>query len=235
MVELHPYTSLDKLSALAHKVELQKRIKGKGMASKHNPLPYPFKKPSYNPPKLTPNSNTGPPPPNSPQTPSKPPPETSDRKRSFHCQGLEPFASERPNKRIVTLAEYQASYEELGDENCKGEKELLLTQALEEVEEEPDEGEMLVIRRALSGIASQQDMEKMENIFHTRYTMKGKVCSLIIDGGSCANVASKALVEKLKLSVSPHPSPYTIQWLNQGKGLQISSRCLLSFFNWQVL
>jgi len=34
-------------------------------------------------------------------------------------------------------------------------------------------------------------------------------------------------VEKLKLS--PHPSPYTIKWLNQGKGLQISSRCLLSF------
>ena len=44
-----------------------------------------------------------------------------------------------------------------------------------------------------------------------------------------ALVASKTLVEKLKLAVSPHPSPYTIQWLNQGKGLQISSRCLLSF------
>jgi len=44
-----------------------------------------------------------------------------------------------------------------------------------------------------------------------------------------ALVASKTLVEKLKLAVSPHPSPYTIQWLNQGKGLQNSSRCLIGF------
>ena len=72
-------------------------------------------------------------------------------------------------------------------------------------------------------------MEQRENIFHTRCTVKGNICSLIIDGGSYVNVASKTLVEKPKLLVSPHPSPYTIQWLNQGKGLQISSRCLLSF------
>jgi len=94
-----------------------------------------------------------------------------------------------------------------------------MIEALEEVEEGPDEGEMLVIRRALSGLASQHDMEQRENIFHTRCTMKGMVFSLIIGGGSCANIASKTLVEKLKLSVSPYPSPYIIQWLNQGKGL----------------
>ena len=152
-----------------------------------------------------------------------------DKKRCFRCQGLGHFASECPNKRVVTLAEYHATCEELDDENDEEERELLMTEGLEEVEEGPDEGEMLVIRRALSGIASQNDMEQRENIFHTRCTVKGKVCSLIIDGGSCANVASKTLVEKLKLSVSPHPSPYTIQWLNQGKGLQISSRCLLGF------
>jgi len=104
-----------------------------------------------------------------------------------------------------------------------------MTEALKEVEEGHDEREMLVIRRALSGLASQHDMEQRENIFHIWCTMKGKVCSLIIDGGSYANVASKTLVEKIKLSVSPYLSPYTIQWLNQGKGLQISSRCLLSF------
>ena len=121
------------------------------------------------------------------------------------------------------MAEYQASYEELDDENDGEEKELIMTEALEEVEEGPDEGEMLVIRRAFSSITSQYDMEQRENIFHTRCTVKGKVCSLIIKGGSCANVGSKTLVDKLMLSISPHPSPYTIQWLNQGKGLQISS------------
>ena len=59
--------------------------------------------------------------------------------------------------------------------------------------------------------------------------MQGKVCTLIIDGGSCANVASSSMVEKLGLKASTHPHPYNIQWLNQGKGLQVNSRCLISF------
>ena len=42
VVELHPYSSLDELSVLAHKVELQKRVKGKNMAPKLTPRPYPF-------------------------------------------------------------------------------------------------------------------------------------------------------------------------------------------------
>ena len=46
VVELHPYTSLDELSVLAHKVELQKRVKGRGMASMPNPVLIPSKIPS---------------------------------------------------------------------------------------------------------------------------------------------------------------------------------------------
>ena len=45
------------------------------------------------------------------------------------------------------------------------------------------------------------------------------------------NVASQKLVEKLKLVATPSPSPYTIQWLNQGKGIQVSSCCLASLSN----
>ena len=74
----------------------------------------------------------------------------------------------------------------------------------------------------MSGFATEEDMEQREAILHTRCTVGNKVCSLIIDGGSCVNVASKTMVDKLKLQVSPRPNPYTIQWLNQGKGLQIT-------------
>jgi len=116
----------------------------------------------------------------------------------------------------VTLAEYQASFEELEEEE-EEEKEVYLGDNMEEVEEGPDEGDMWVIRRALSGFADQEDMDQREAIFHTRCTIGGKVCSLIIDGGSCANVASKSMVEKLKLEATRHPKPYTLQWLNQGK------------------
>jgi len=55
---------------------------------------------------------------------------------------------------VVTLAEYQASYKDLEEEKDEGEKELFMTDALEEVEEWPDEGEVVVIRCALSGLAS---------------------------------------------------------------------------------
>ena len=35
-------------------------------------------------------------------------------------------------------------------------------------------------------------------------------------------------MEKLKLPTVPYPAPYTIDWLNRGKGIQISSKCLVS-------
>ena len=90
------------------------------------------------------------------------------------------------------------------------EKEVCLSDFVEEVKERPDDGELVVIRRALSGLASQDGLDQRETIFHTRCTVEGKVCSLIIDGGSCANVASQSMVNKLKLAVTPHPNPYTI-------------------------
>jgi len=124
----------------------------------------------------------------------------------------------------VSLVEYQASFEE----PHKEEREDFLVENVEEVEEGLDEGELLVIRRALSGFATHDNLEQREAIFHTRCTIEGKICSLIIDGGSCANVASKTMVDKLKLQATPHPKPHTIQWLNQGKGIQISHQCLVS-------
>jgi len=125
------------------------------------------------------------------------------------------------------LAEYQASFGEFEKEE-EGGKELCLNETIEEVEEGPDEGELLVVRKVLSGLASQREIEQREAIFHSRCTIGGKVCDLIIDGGSCTNVASQSTVAKLKLEVLPHSKPYTLQWLNEGKGLQVSSLCLAS-------
>ena len=93
-------------------------------------------------------------------------------------------------------------------------EEVYLNESLEEIIEGLDEGELLVVQRTLSGLATQEGNEQREAIFHTRCTIGGKVCSLIIDGGSCTNMASKTLVDKLKLMASPHPSLYTIEWLN---------------------
>ncbi|RDX97853.1 hypothetical protein CR513_19332, partial [Mucuna pruriens] len=44
-----------------------------------------------------------------------------------------------------------------------------------------------------------------EKIFHSKYLVLGNLCSVIIDGGSCVNVASERLVKKLALPTTVHP------------------------------
>ncbi|GJZ14185.1 hypothetical protein Tco_0549415 [Tanacetum coccineum] len=92
----------------------------------------------------------------------------------------------------------------------------------------PDEGTCLVVRRTLNNTHDRAENLQREAIFHTRCTIAQRVCTVIINGGSCTNVASQTLVSKLNLITEPHPSPYVIQWLNQGKGIHVSHRILLS-------
>nr|GEX13089.1 hypothetical protein [Tanacetum cinerariifolium] len=60
-------------------------------------------------------------------------------------------------------------------------------------------------------------------------TIKGKVCSLIINRGSCANAASTYMVEKLGLSTMKHPHPYKRQWLSQGNEVKVTRQVIVPF------
>jgi len=66
----------------------------------------------------------------------------------------------------------------------------------EECVVEADEGELLVLRRAWNGNKGSHHEEQCKDIFHTRCTINDRVCSLIVDGESCANMASTTLVSK---------------------------------------
>jgi len=98
----------------------------------------------------------------------------------------------------------------------------------DEIVDYAEAGELLVVRRALSALFDPVTIQR-ENIFHTRCSVEGKVCSLIIDGGSCTNVASRYLVDKLGLAKSPHPRPYRLKWLNDETELKISEQVLVPF------
>ncbi|KAL4574987.1 hypothetical protein LXL04_021827 [Taraxacum kok-saghyz] len=76
----------------------------------------------------------------------------------------------------------------------------------------PDDGECLVVLRALQSTSSPAQALQRESIFHTRCTIAQKVCTVIVDGDSCTNVASQTLVDKLSLTTEPHPMPYVIHW-----------------------
>jgi len=60
--------------------------------------------------------------------------------------------------------------------------------------ESPLEGDLLVVRRLLGQVSQPFDESQRENIFHTRCLIQNNICSLIVDGGSCANVASTRVV-----------------------------------------
>ena len=70
-------------------------------------------------------------------------------------------------------------------------------EGIEEHVEEADEGELLVLRKTLSGRKGANHEEQRGNIFHAQCTINGRVCSLIVDGESCTNVASTTLLHSM--------------------------------------
>jgi len=91
------------------------------------------------------------------------------------------------------------------------------------------EGDLLVVRHLLGSLVKKGEESQRENIFHTRCLIKGHTCSFIIDGGSCTNVASSRLVQKLSLETTPHPKPYKLQWLSDNGDLVVDKQVFLSF------
>ena len=96
--------------------------------------------------------------------------------------------------------------------------------------EGPVNGELLVTRWVLSIQPKEEgDEVQREHIFHTRCHVQNKVCSLIIDSGSCTNVVSTLLVEKLRLKTLKHQKPYRLQWLNECGEVKVTRQVLISF------
>ena len=100
----------------------------------------------------------------------------------------------------------------------------------EELEEGAMQGDMLMVRRLLGSQMQPLNDTQRENIFHTRSTINGKLCSLIVDGGSCTNVSSSRLVSKLNLDTKPHPRPYRLQGLSEDEEVKLTQHvevCLI--------
>ncbi|KAK1626851.1 hypothetical protein QYE76_001166 [Lolium multiflorum] len=78
----------------------------------------------------------------------------------------------------------------------------------------PSEARTIVVsQRALNVLPSASTQRC--NLFQTKALVgPDKACKVIIDGGSCRNLASKELCTKLKLKYLLHPHPYYIQWLS---------------------
>ncbi|XP_028230455.1 uncharacterized protein LOC114410712 [Glycine soja] len=81
-----------------------------------------------------------------------------------------------------------------------------------------------MVRRLLGNQMQPLDDNQRENMFQTRCVINGKLCSLIVDGGSCTNVASSTLVTKLNLETKPHPRPYKLQWPSEDEEVKVTQQ-----------
>jgi len=110
------------------------------------------------------------------------------------------------------------------DGEITSESEINEEEVEEGLEEEVMHGDMLMVIRLLGSQMQPLNDTQRENIFHTRCTINGKLCSLIVDGGSCTNVASFRLVSKLNLDTKPHPRPYRLQWLSEDGEVKVTQQ-----------
>ena len=105
-------------------------------------------------------------------------PRQLDGKRCFKCQGYGHFQADCPNRRVLTLKQIEEidQFASTLDEEEEVEEDAEMVLA-------PDVGELIVLRRILHVKESYKEESQREHIFHSRGTIQGKVCSLIIDGG----------------------------------------------------
>ena len=95
---------------------------------------------------------------------------------------------------------------------------------------EGEEGLVLVTRKTPLSPKVEEDSEWLRgNIFYTTCTIKDRVCNLVIDGGSCENVVSQEVVEKLGFQTIDPPNIYKLSWLKKGNSVKVDKRCLISF------
>lgn len=131
--------------------------------------------------------------------------------RCFRCHGICHISSQYPNKRAMILLENR-------DIVSKAESDKKFMPPLEDASdtEYAVVGQSLVVLRSLHVQAKEENNElQRENIFYTCCHVKQRVCGLILDGGSCVNVARKLMVDELGLKTQKHPHPYFLQWLNE--------------------
>ncbi|XP_019059089.1 PREDICTED: uncharacterized protein LOC104822532 [Tarenaya hassleriana] len=144
--------------------------------------------------------------------------------KCYKCLGRGHFANECPNRRVMVLRD---DGEIETEAECDTESMPSLKDDFEE--QLPAKGEALVIRRILNLKAKEEEVVQRENIFYTRCLIQNKVCSVIVDGGSCTNVASATMVEKLNLQPTKHPKPYRLQWLNDSGEVKVSKQVRVPF------
>ncbi|XP_074265628.1 uncharacterized protein LOC141588071 [Silene latifolia] len=231
-VRMQPLWAYDDVVNLSLRVE--KMGKTKPVASKPKPVFRPYSGVKINePPKTTPQPTVdkG----KAPMNPKINPPLSRDKIKCFQCQGFGHFRKDCPSARTLTTIEV-AEWEREGLVEYEEDEALVLEEVESEKEASPDQivahpdtGHSLFLWRVMHSQQAPLEADQRSMIFRSRCTVQGRVCNLIIDGGSYTNVASTTMVSKLGLPTQEHPNPYKLRWLSKDSGVRVDKECIISF------
>ncbi|KAI3701642.1 hypothetical protein L6452_26873 [Arctium lappa] len=115
--------------------------------------------------------------------------------------------NECTNRRTTTLVDGEESGE---DDTCEG---------FSFAEEESEEKVNIVLQRVLF---SSKEEGQRKNLFRSHCSINKKVCNLIIDNGSCENLVSRKLVDRLNLPTQPQEAPYSLGWIKKGPQVRVT-------------
>ncbi|XP_021746168.1 uncharacterized protein LOC110712051 [Chenopodium quinoa] len=206
-VDLLPYTTYDDVVKAAHKVEAQQKD---SQSKNTSGVPYKAYTPSNR-------FDKG----KAPMFPKKPENKVDDRgeRTCFKCGQKGHIATNCPKRNTLAIHEggYVTNEDEESDSECD-----------ECAPEEDDSSFCGVVRRILY-TKPVQDMQQRENLFNTRCKVKDRICSMIIDSGSCTDVVALELVNKLKLPTRDHAKPYKLNWLDNDSGVRVRKQALVAF------
>ncbi|KAK9698054.1 hypothetical protein RND81_08G079500 [Saponaria officinalis] len=153
-------------------------------------------------------------------------------RRCFKCQGYGHIANECPQKRTLTIQElinlvpnFVAPEPDSEPVDVEGESD---EEEVHEVEPYSDEEKEALVLRTLHTEAAPAETEQRERLFHSRCKVNNRICTLIVDSGSCTNVIARDVVTKLKIPTKDHPKPYRLHWLDGNNGVMVKKQALIS-------
>jgi hypothetical protein len=74
-----------------------------------------------------------------------------------------------------------------------------------------------------------EEPEEGECLFHSHMSVKGAPLHFIVNRDSKNNLISTEVIKRLDPLMTPHPQPYTIGWLHQGRDLCVNQQCHLPY------
>ena len=122
------------------------------------------------------------------------------------------------------IANDDGTYDSMSEEEMESLEHVAMHRRMNEDEDDQvfcdnDSSPALVVSKVLT-LQHQQDENQRCHILHTNAGINGRSVKVIIDGGSCQNLASEKLCSKLQLVKMKHPHLYKVQWLRDSGSIQ---------------